>query len=129
MPVQGGGPHLVLPGVRLQPPDASDALLSRGRMGDGVIDFSHCTRAVTSAGYTGDIEVEIFNAEIWEREPREVVSQMVERYDSLVACFLSGPGPTSLRVRLTRPDRRQSTGAHWSGRRRASGCPFGGVAP
>jgi sugar phosphate isomerase/epimerase len=69
-------------------PIASDALLSRGMMGDGVIDFSHWTRTVTSAGYRGDVEVEIFNADIWERDPRDVVSQMVERYNSLVASFL-----------------------------------------
>ncbi len=69
-------------------PIATDALLSRGMMGDGVIDFAHWSSAVAAAGYIGDVEVEIFNADIWAREPRDVVSQMVERYTSLVAPFL-----------------------------------------
>ncbi|EAP99742.1 hypothetical protein JNB_06224 [Janibacter sp. HTCC2649] len=69
-------------------PIASDALLSRGMMGDGVIDFTHWTTAVAAAGYTGDVEVEIFNADIWARPPRDVVGQMVERYTTLVAPFL-----------------------------------------
>jgi sugar phosphate isomerase/epimerase len=38
-------------------------------MGDGHIDFSTITRAVAGAGYTGDIEVEIFNQEIWDADP------------------------------------------------------------
>ena len=35
-------------------------------MGDGHIDFSapHA-RCVATAGYRGDVEVEIFNAEVW----------------------------------------------------------------
>lgn len=38
---------------------AADALLSRGMMGDGVIDFATIGTWVRDAGYTGDIEVEI----------------------------------------------------------------------
>ena len=35
-------------------PIAADALLSRGMMGDGVIDFATIGRWVADAGYTGD---------------------------------------------------------------------------
>jgi hypothetical protein len=36
-------------------------------MGDGYIDFTTIGRWVTEAGYSGDVEVEIFNADIWAR--------------------------------------------------------------
>jgi sugar phosphate isomerase/epimerase len=66
-------------------PLPADVLLGRGMMGDGVIDFEPLTAAVTAAGYTGDIEVEIFNADIWAADPDEVVTTMKQRYLSLVA--------------------------------------------
>lgn len=65
-------------------PIAADPLLSRGMMGDGLIDFAPITAAVTAAGYAGDVEVEIFNAEVWASDPDEVVARMVERYRELI---------------------------------------------
>ncbi|MEU4228173.1 sugar phosphate isomerase/epimerase family protein [Nonomuraea sp. NPDC026600] len=67
----------------LQPLPA-DVLLGRGMMGDGVIDFPPITRAVAEAGYTGDVEVEIFNADIWAADPDEVVATMKRRYAQVV---------------------------------------------
>jgi sugar phosphate isomerase/epimerase len=61
-------------------PIAADALLSRGMMGDGFIDFAGITSAVSDAGYAGDVEVEIFNADIWAADPEGVVAQMIDRY-------------------------------------------------
>lgn len=61
-------------------PLADDSLLSRGFMGDGYIDFPTITRWVAQAGYTGAIEVEIFNKEIWEAPAEQTVATMVERY-------------------------------------------------
>jgi sugar phosphate isomerase/epimerase len=69
-------------------PIPEDALLARGMPGDGHIDFEHWTRAVADAGYTGDIEVEVFNAEVWAREPAQVVREMIARYESLIAPYL-----------------------------------------
>lgn len=57
-----------------------DALLSRGMMGDGHIDFPLLRRAVEQAGYAGDIEVEIFNAEVWAADPDAVVATLARRY-------------------------------------------------
>jgi sugar phosphate isomerase/epimerase len=57
-----------------------DALLSRGMMGDGHIDFRVLRRAVEAAGYDGDIEVEIFNADVWATDPDTVVALMAQRY-------------------------------------------------
>lgn len=65
-------------------PLPADVLLGRGMMGDGHIEFPPFTRAVTRAGYAGDIEVEIFNAEVWAADPDEVLATMKERYIRLV---------------------------------------------
>jgi sugar phosphate isomerase/epimerase len=61
-------------------PLPADALLSRGMMGEGHIDFQRLLRLVSDAGYAGDIEVEIFNADIWEADPDHVVALMTDRY-------------------------------------------------
>ena len=68
-------------------PIASDALLSRGMMGDGVIDFARITGWVAGAGYRGDIEVEIFNREIWDAPSDQLLETVKERYASLVLPF------------------------------------------
>ncbi|MEV0583489.1 sugar phosphate isomerase/epimerase [Nonomuraea sp. NPDC050310] len=65
-------------------PLPADVLLGRGVMGDGVIDFGPLTRAVLEAGYTGDIEVEIFNAEVWAADPDEVLATVKERFAALI---------------------------------------------
>ncbi|GAA5026816.1 sugar phosphate isomerase/epimerase family protein [Actinopolymorpha pittospori] len=65
-------------------PIPADALLARGMMGDGVIDFRPFREAVDATGYTGDIEVEIFNADVWAADPDEVIATMIRRYANLV---------------------------------------------
>ncbi|MEV0613254.1 sugar phosphate isomerase/epimerase [Nonomuraea sp. NPDC050404] len=65
-------------------PLPEDILLGRGMMGDGVIDFRPITRAVQAAGYAGDVEVEIFNADIWAADADEVVATMKTRYEEVV---------------------------------------------
>jgi sugar phosphate isomerase/epimerase len=65
-------------------PIAADPLLSRGFMGDGVIDFATIGTWVREAGYTGDIEVEIFNQEIWDADGDAVLETIKERYAALV---------------------------------------------
>ncbi|MFV0425608.1 MAG: sugar phosphate isomerase/epimerase family protein [Beutenbergiaceae bacterium] len=66
-------------------PLAADPLLSRGYMGDGYIDFPTITRWVVEAGYTGAVEVEIFNADIWAQPTDQIVATMAQRYTDLVA--------------------------------------------
>ncbi|WP_052668739.1 sugar phosphate isomerase/epimerase family protein [Nitriliruptor alkaliphilus] len=68
----------------ITPLPADDVLLARGMMGDGHIDFRSFWRAVHDAGYTGDIEVEIFNAEVWAADPDDVVATVARRYVSHV---------------------------------------------
>jgi sugar phosphate isomerase/epimerase len=70
-------------------PLPADTLLARGMMGDGHINFPAFTRSVVLAGYRGDIEVEIFNADLWAAPPAEVVDTMAERYLELVEPYLA----------------------------------------
>ncbi|NHO81452.1 sugar phosphate isomerase/epimerase [Micromonospora sp. CMU55-4] len=65
-------------------PLPADVLLGRGMMGDGHIDFPPLRRAVEAAGYSGDVEVEIFNAEVWATHPDQVLATMTARYVDLV---------------------------------------------
>ncbi|MFC8303181.1 sugar phosphate isomerase/epimerase family protein [Specibacter sp. NPDC057265] len=65
-------------------PLAADPLLSRGYMGDGVVDFATIGSWVREAGYTGDIEVEIFNQEIWDTDGNQVLETVKARYADLV---------------------------------------------
>lgn len=69
-------------------PLAADALLSRGMMGDGFIDFAAISAAVAATGYRGDVEVEIFNAAIWAADGHQVVATLARRYTDLVLPFL-----------------------------------------
>jgi len=68
-------------------PIAADPLLSRGYMGDGVVDFATIGTWVRDAGYTGDIEVEIFNQGIWDTDGNTVLATVKERYAELVLPF------------------------------------------
>jgi sugar phosphate isomerase/epimerase len=61
-------------------PLPQDVLLARGMMGDGHIDFGPITRAVVDAGFTGDVEVEIFNQAIWDADPAAVVDRTVRAF-------------------------------------------------
>jgi len=61
-------------------PLPADTLLGRGHVGDGYIDFPSVTAAVAAAGYTGHIEVEIFNEDIWAAPPDETAATVLARF-------------------------------------------------
>ena len=61
-----------------------NSLNSRGYPGDGYIDFPTITGWVAAAGYTGDVEVEIFNETIWAHGAPGIVQTIGERYADLV---------------------------------------------
>jgi sugar phosphate isomerase/epimerase len=61
-----------------------DVLLGRGLMGDGVIDNRKLRHLVEKAGYTGPIEVEIFNRALWDSDPDDVLKQVIERFEQFV---------------------------------------------
>lgn len=57
-----------------------DHLLGRGMMGDGVIQLRRLRQAVDAAGYTGPIEVEIFNQKIWDTPGEQVLALAKQRF-------------------------------------------------
>lgn len=65
-------------------PLAVDTLRSRGLPGDGHIDLTSFTRAVSNVGYTGYVEVEVMNAEVSARPLDDVLADLVRRYRELV---------------------------------------------
>ena len=61
-----------------------DHLLGRGYMGDGVIDIPRLRACVESAGYSGPIEVEIFNQQIWDTPGEHVLAEISRRFVEFV---------------------------------------------
>ena len=61
-----------------------DLLMGRGMMGDGVIEIRQIREAVDAAGYSGPIEVEIFNQAIWDLPGDEILAKTVERFERYV---------------------------------------------
>ncbi|MEV5318002.1 sugar phosphate isomerase/epimerase family protein [Streptomyces sp. NPDC052687] len=55
-------------------------LNGRGQIGDGAIDMREWKGYVEAAGYTGAIEVELFNEALWARDGREVLAETAARF-------------------------------------------------
>ncbi|CAL9557786.1 sugar phosphate isomerase/epimerase family protein [Streptomyces sp. Tu 3180] len=55
-------------------------LNGRGQIGDGSIDMREWKGYVEAAGYTGAIEVELFNEALWARDGREVLAETAARF-------------------------------------------------
>ncbi|MFD5251530.1 sugar phosphate isomerase/epimerase family protein [Streptomyces bobili] len=55
-------------------------LNGRGQIGDGAIDMREWQTYVEKAGYTGAIEVELFNDALWARDGREVLAETAQRF-------------------------------------------------
>lgn len=55
-------------------------LNGRGQIGDGAIDMREWQGYVEAAGYTGPIEVELFNDGLWARDGREVLAETAQRF-------------------------------------------------
>ncbi len=66
-------------------PLAADTLLARGMMGDGHVDLRGLRQTVEAAGYAGDVEVEIFNADLWAAEGEDVLATTIRSYLEHVA--------------------------------------------
>ncbi|MFE2633242.1 sugar phosphate isomerase/epimerase family protein [Streptomyces scopuliridis] len=61
-------------------PLPAGVLNGRGQIGDGAVDMRAWRERVDAAGYTGPIEVELFNDELWARDGVEVLTEVTERY-------------------------------------------------
>ncbi|WP_050815041.1 sugar phosphate isomerase/epimerase family protein [Streptomyces zinciresistens] len=55
-------------------------LNGRGPLGDGAVDLREWRGHVEAAGYTGAVEVELFNDALWARDGREVLAETVRRF-------------------------------------------------
>ncbi|MFI9814715.1 sugar phosphate isomerase/epimerase family protein [Saccharothrix variisporea] len=60
-------------------PLPADVLLGRGLPGDGHIDLPWLTGLVAPF-YSGDVEVEVFNADVWAADFSEVAADVVRRH-------------------------------------------------
>jgi sugar phosphate isomerase/epimerase len=61
-----------------------DMLKGRGMMGDGMIEIRRLREAVDRAGYTGPIEVEIFDQKLYDMPGDELMKLMMERFEATV---------------------------------------------
>jgi sugar phosphate isomerase/epimerase len=55
-------------------------LMGRSMMGDGVIELRKLRQAVDAADYTGPIEVEIFNDDIWKNADNGLLELTKQRF-------------------------------------------------
>jgi sugar phosphate isomerase/epimerase len=55
-------------------------LNGRGQIGDGCIDMRAWRERVDAAGYTGPVEVELFNDTLWTRDGVELLEETARRY-------------------------------------------------
>lgn len=60
-------------------------LNGRGQIGDGAIDMREWLGYVEAAGYTGAIEVELFNDALWALDGRAVLAETAQRFVSHTA--------------------------------------------
>ncbi|HZE41323.1 MAG TPA: sugar phosphate isomerase/epimerase family protein [Stackebrandtia sp.] len=66
-------------------PLPAGVLTGRGQLGDGCVEFRRLRDAVDAAGYSGHIEVEIFNDTIWSHPGPDVFAETLRRYREHVA--------------------------------------------
>jgi sugar phosphate isomerase/epimerase len=61
-----------------------DIPFGRGMMGDGVIALREISKLIDNAGYSGPIEVEIFNRDLQARDPDLLLATLCERFRDYV---------------------------------------------
>jgi len=61
-------------------PLPAGVLVGRGLPGTGCVELRRFREAVDAAGYTGPIEVEVFNEAVWARPAREVLDETLDGY-------------------------------------------------
>lgn len=66
-------------------PLPAGVLNGRGQIGDGAVNLREWRGYVEAAGYTGAIEVELFNEGLWARDGREVLKETAMRFVEHVA--------------------------------------------
>ncbi|GGN73581.1 xylose isomerase [Actinoplanes lobatus] len=64
-------------------PLPAGVLTGRGLPGDGCVDMRAFHDAVAKAGYTGPIEVEVMNEELWQRPGPDILAATIAGYQSI----------------------------------------------
>jgi sugar phosphate isomerase/epimerase len=64
-------------------PLPAGVLTGRGLPGTGCIDLARLWQAVDDAGYTGPVEVEVFNDELWSRPGSDVLRDTIASYEAV----------------------------------------------
>lgn len=49
-------------------------------MGDGILPLKGFLKVISKMGYDGPIMVEIFSEELWKKDSRTIVEEVVERF-------------------------------------------------
>ena len=65
-------------------PLPADALLGRGHLGDGSIDFRALTGPVLDAGYAGYVEVEIMSEKVWDAPADQTAATVKDRFAAIL---------------------------------------------
>ena len=65
-------------------PLPADALLGRGHLGDGSVDFRTISEQVLAAGYDGFVEVEILNQDVWDAPAGQTAATVKARFADLL---------------------------------------------
>ncbi|MEV6341884.1 sugar phosphate isomerase/epimerase family protein [Actinoplanes sp. NPDC051851] len=65
-------------------PLPAGVLTGRGLPGDGCVDMRSFHEAVAKTGYTGPIEVEVMNEELWQLPGREILAKTIAGYQSII---------------------------------------------
>ena len=66
-------------------PLPAGVLLGRGLPGTGCVELRRFREAVDAAGYTGPVEVEVFDEQLWARPGRDILVETIGRYRAHVA--------------------------------------------
>ncbi|MBW6438275.1 sugar phosphate isomerase/epimerase [Actinoplanes hulinensis] len=64
-------------------PLPAGVLTGRGLPGDGCVDMRAFHDAVAKAGYTGPIEVEVMNEELWQRPGPDILAATIAGYQTI----------------------------------------------
>lgn len=66
-------------------PLPADVLLGRAMPGAGVIELRRLREACDAAGYSGPVETEVFNADVWSTPGPDVLADAIDRHREHVA--------------------------------------------
>jgi sugar phosphate isomerase/epimerase len=65
-------------------PLPAGVLLGRGLPGEGCVDLRRFAVAVAAAGYTGPVEVEVFQERLWSRPGPEILAATIDSYKDIL---------------------------------------------